>query len=127
MRKKKKVGRSVARLTTLDEFLKQEGKLEEFEAVAIKEVLAGQAASVPEVGVLNLVDARGMQRYRSRDTGQPLAYVSDRPYFQAQRDRRDTGLFINQPIVTRSEGLPSLVLSRRVEQPDGTPRGGDEA
>ena len=44
MRKKKKVGRSVARLTTLDEFLKQEGKLEEFEAVAIKEVLAWQIA-----------------------------------------------------------------------------------
>ena len=40
--KKKKPGRSVAKLTTLDAFLKQEGKLEEFEAVAIKEVLAWQ-------------------------------------------------------------------------------------
>jgi antitoxin HicB len=34
--------RSAAKLTTLDAFLKQEGKLEEFEAVAIKEVLAWQ-------------------------------------------------------------------------------------
>lgn len=34
--------RSVDKLTTLDNFLKQEGKLEEFEAVAIKEVLAWQ-------------------------------------------------------------------------------------
>jgi predicted XRE-type DNA-binding protein len=34
--------RSAAKLTTLDDFLKQEGKLEEFEAVAIKEVLAWQ-------------------------------------------------------------------------------------
>jgi hypothetical protein len=42
--KKKKIGRSVAGLTTLDEFLKEEGKLEEFEAVAIKEVLAWQIA-----------------------------------------------------------------------------------
>jgi hypothetical protein len=42
--KKKKIGRSVAGLTTLDEFLKQKGKLEEFEAVAIKEVLAWQIA-----------------------------------------------------------------------------------
>jgi antitoxin HicB len=41
---KKKTPRSAAELTTLDEFLKEEGKLEEFEAVAIKEVLAWQIA-----------------------------------------------------------------------------------
>jgi antitoxin HicB len=34
--------RSAAKLTALDDVLKQEGKLEEFEAVAIKEVLAWQ-------------------------------------------------------------------------------------
>lgn len=34
--------RSAAGLTTLDEFLNSEGKREEFEAVAIKEVLAWQ-------------------------------------------------------------------------------------
>ncbi|MDQ2079860.1 Fis family transcriptional regulator [Xanthobacteraceae bacterium Astr-EGSB] len=34
--------RTVAGLTTLDEFLASEGKREEFEAVAIKEVLAWQ-------------------------------------------------------------------------------------
>ena len=42
--KKKKTSRSAHQLTTLDDFLKQEGKLEEFEAVAIKEVLAWQIA-----------------------------------------------------------------------------------
>jgi antitoxin HicB len=40
--KKKKAYRSTEDLTSLDEFLKTEGKLEEFEAVAIKEVLAWQ-------------------------------------------------------------------------------------
>ena len=39
---KKKTARSTKDLTTLDDFLKGEGKLEEFEAVAIKEVLAWQ-------------------------------------------------------------------------------------
>jgi antitoxin HicB len=39
---KKKGPRSAKGLSTLDEFLKSEGKLEEFEAVAIKEVLAWQ-------------------------------------------------------------------------------------
>ncbi len=42
MKKKKRTVRSAARLSTLDDFLKGEGKLEEFEAVAIKEVLAWQ-------------------------------------------------------------------------------------
>src|SRR5713226_3026578 len=40
--KEKKPPRSTKKLTTRDEFLKGEGKLEEFEAVAIKEVLAWQ-------------------------------------------------------------------------------------
>jgi hypothetical protein len=43
---KKKIGkkraRSASKLATLDDFLKEEGKLEEFEAVAVKEVLAWQ-------------------------------------------------------------------------------------
>jgi antitoxin HicB len=39
---RKKAVRSADKLTTLDDFLKAEGKLEEFEAVAIKEVLAWQ-------------------------------------------------------------------------------------
>jgi predicted XRE-type DNA-binding protein len=42
--KKKTVRRSATKLSTLDDFLKEEGKLEEFEAVAVKEVLAWQIA-----------------------------------------------------------------------------------
>jgi antitoxin HicB len=41
---KKKQKRSADDLTTLNDFLKEEGKLEEFEAVAVKEVLAWQIA-----------------------------------------------------------------------------------
>jgi predicted XRE-type DNA-binding protein len=42
--RKKTTKRSTGKLTTLDDFLKEEGKLEEFEAVAIKEVIAWQIA-----------------------------------------------------------------------------------
>ena len=42
--KKRTTRRSAAALSTLDEFLKKEGTLEAFEAVAIKEVLAWQIA-----------------------------------------------------------------------------------
>ena len=44
MKKKQKTLRSTDGLTKLDDFLAEEGKLEEFEAVAIKEVLAWQIA-----------------------------------------------------------------------------------
>lgn len=42
--KKKKSPRSPAKLSTLDDFLEDNGKLEEFQATAIKEVLAWQIA-----------------------------------------------------------------------------------
>lgn len=44
MARKKRAPRSPAKLSTLDGFLKDEGKLEEFQATAIKEVLAWQIA-----------------------------------------------------------------------------------
>lgn len=43
-KKAKKSPRSPARLSTLDDFLKGEGKLEEFQSTAVKEVLAWQIA-----------------------------------------------------------------------------------
>ena len=42
--RKKKSPRWPAKLSTLDDFLKQDGKLDEFQATAIKEVLAWQIA-----------------------------------------------------------------------------------
>lgn len=47
---KKRAVRSPAKLSTLDDFLKEEGKREEFEAVAIKEVLAWQIAEAMKAG-----------------------------------------------------------------------------
>ena len=44
MKTRKKTQRSIARLTALDRFLEEEGKREDFEAVAVKEVLAWQIA-----------------------------------------------------------------------------------
>lgn len=42
MARKKKLIRSTAELTTLDDFLGEEAKRDEFEAIAVKEVLAWQ-------------------------------------------------------------------------------------
>src|SRR5712691_12719240 len=61
--KKKKTNRSTDELTTLDGFLKEEGKLEEFEAVAIKEVLAWQIAEAMKAQ--NLSRKRFAQRMKT--------------------------------------------------------------
>jgi DNA-binding Xre family transcriptional regulator len=53
MAKKKKTPRAAADLTSLDDFLTKEGKREEFEAVAIKEVLAWQLMEAMKAGKLS--------------------------------------------------------------------------
>jgi ParB-like chromosome segregation protein Spo0J len=52
-RKKKAAPRSARSLSSLDELLKQSGKLAEFEAVAIKEVLAWQLGEAMKAGNLS--------------------------------------------------------------------------
>lgn len=52
-KKKKAAPRSASSLSSLDDLLKQDGKLEEFEAVAIKEVLAWQLGEAMKAGNLS--------------------------------------------------------------------------
>jgi len=87
---------------------------------ALSAALAARVVGVSQVSVLTLVDGAGMQRHRSRVTGEPLADVSDRPYFQSQRAGFTGGLFINEPVVTRTDRRPALVVSRRLSKRDGT-------
>jgi predicted XRE-type DNA-binding protein len=53
MKKTKKPARSAAKLATLDDFLKEHGKADAFEAVAIKEVLAWQIGEAMKANKLS--------------------------------------------------------------------------
>lgn len=86
----------------------------------IHDALASRAVGVSQLSVITIVDRSGMQRYRSRATGEPLSDVSDRGYFLRQRDDPNAGLVINEPAFSRSEQVPSLVLSRSLRRPDGS-------
>ena len=67
-----------------------------------------------------IVDAQGNQRHGSRGTASPSHNVSDRSYFIAQRDGTAAGLFMSEPAdVTRSEGRPAVILSRRLDDAQG--------
>jgi len=86
----------------------------------IAAALAARVVGISQVSVLTLVDSQGRQRHRSSITGAPLADVSDRPYFQSQREGSAGGLYINEPVVTRTNRQPALVVSRRLARRDGT-------
>jgi len=85
----------------------------------LDEVLANRTAGVRQLRMINIVDAQGIQRHRSRGSPPPNLDVSDRAYFIAQRDGTAAGLFISEPLITRSENRPAIVLSRRLEGDNG--------
>ncbi|HTB65683.1 MAG TPA: ATP-binding protein [Steroidobacteraceae bacterium] len=90
-----------------------------FTAERLNEDLATRTTGLAQVRLLTIVDARGIQRYRSRGSSPPNLDVSDRSYFIAQRDHPAVGLFMSEPLVTRSENRPGMVLSRRLENDAG--------
>jgi PAS domain S-box-containing protein len=85
----------------------------------INEVLANRAAGLPQVSHIMIVDAQGNQRYGSLKSAPPIHNVADRSYFVAQRDGTATGLFMSEPLVTRSEGRAAVDLSRRLDDENG--------
>ncbi len=91
----------------------------EIGAARLDQVLANRSAGVRQVRLLTLVDAQGMQRHRSQGVTPPNLSVADRSYFIAQRDRTVRGAFMSEPLVTRSENRPGVVLSRRLEDEQG--------
>jgi len=94
-------------------------KASRLSAQDIENGLRERVAATPQVSIVSMSDRNGMQTHRSRNTGFALVDISDRDYFQHLRQAPQAGLYINAPIVTRSEGRPSLVVARRLETPAG--------
>jgi PAS domain S-box-containing protein len=86
---------------------------------SLDEGLAIRTAGVRPVRLVTIVDARGFQRHRSRGSSPPDLTVSDRSYFIAERDHPETGPYISEPIITRSENRAGVVLARRLEDDKG--------
>ena len=85
----------------------------------IDELLQSRAAGIPQIRMLTITDAQGSQLYRSRGEAPPGFDVSDREYFIAQRDGTVAGLFLSDPLLSRSVGRAGLILSRRLEDSAG--------
>ncbi len=102
-------------LMLLDTARWYEGDAARIPAANVNAALAARTAGVKPVRQVTLVDTDGQQLYRAVDIPAPLLNVADRSYFAVQRDGRATGLFISEPLVTRSDGHVAVVLSRRLE------------
>ena len=81
--------------------------------------LAIRAAAVPQVRQVRIVDSQGNSLYGSRGPSAPALNVADRSYFIAQRDGTAPGMFMSEPLVTRSEGRTGVVFSRRLDDERG--------
>jgi len=86
---------------------------------ALTAALAARTAGVPQVRQVTIMDAKGDPLYRSRPIAAPYVNIADRSYFIAQRDDPGAGLFMSEPLTTRSEGRVAVILSRRLDDDRG--------
>jgi PAS domain S-box-containing protein len=85
----------------------------------LDEILANRTGGLKQLSLITIVDAHGIQRHRSRGASPPNLDVSDRSYFIAQRDGAVHGLFMSEPLVSRSENHAAIVLARRLDDSNG--------
>jgi diguanylate cyclase (GGDEF)-like protein len=90
-------------------------------AVLQRGFLFDTAASAQYLGALYVINAKGDVVMNSRSTTSPPLNFGDRDYFQVQRDNPNAGLYISHPFLSRARhGDPSIGLSRRITNPDGS-------
>ncbi|MBM3568596.1 MAG: PAS domain S-box protein, partial [Alphaproteobacteria bacterium] len=68
---------------------------------------------------LFVVDATGAPLGRTGSTEMLPLSAADREYFAVHRERRDVGLHIGAPLISRAAGTPAIFVSRRLEAQDG--------
>jgi diguanylate cyclase (GGDEF)-like protein/hemerythrin-like metal-binding protein/PAS domain S-box-containing protein len=85
-------------------------------------VLKSQVDSDPEVTMLRISDANGNFLDTSYDSFEQIANINiaDREYFTRQRDNAAAGLVISAPLLARTTGKWTVILSRRINFEDGS-------
>ncbi|MDP9044457.1 MAG: PAS domain-containing protein [Pseudomonadota bacterium] len=88
------------------------------DANAVRQVLTRRLIELPFLRAMWVVDADGRMIYNSRDGDLGMDF-SDREYFQVYRRAPDTHLFIGPPILSRTDGLWFVSMSRPLRSADG--------
>jgi hypothetical protein len=83
-------------------------------------ILFNRAATAKNFGFLMLLDAHGTP-IASAQAGQVVAAnFADRPYFVEHQKNPDLGLQVSSPFRSKVSDEPSITLSRRINNPDGS-------
>jgi diguanylate cyclase (GGDEF)-like protein/PAS domain S-box-containing protein len=91
----------------------QDPSPERFNPFLIRTVTA-----LPQLRALTVLDAQGEWRYTSLPETRKFSNY-DRSYFTYHREHADTNLRISEPLQSRATGRMTIILSRRLEKPDG--------
>jgi signal transduction histidine kinase len=83
-------------------------------------VLFDRATDAPHLGSVLVLDTTGKIILDSRSAEPPTVNFSNGDYFVAHRDHRDLGLLITGPVKDQLSGQWSLILSRRLDNADGS-------
>src|SRR4030095_2785741 len=82
--------------------------------------LAARAIGLPQLREVRIIDEHGIPRFRSRELPGDNASLADRPYFIAHRDHARLGVVLSDPLITQIEHRSAVVMSRRLDKPDGS-------
>ncbi|MGH1569389.1 sensor domain-containing diguanylate cyclase [Methylobacterium sp. P31] len=83
-------------------------------------VLFDRAATARDMGVMVVTDENGDSVIEAGAVPARKVNYADRDYFQAHKAQNNLGLHISQPLYSRLLGSRMIVLSRRINKPDGT-------
>ncbi|CAO4173281.1 sensor domain-containing diguanylate cyclase [Methylorubrum aminovorans] len=83
-------------------------------------VLFARATTARDMGVMLIVNENGDSIIDSNAVPARSLNNADRGYFQIHKARADLGLHISPPVTSRLLGVPVIVLSRRIDKPDGS-------
>ncbi len=82
-------------------------------------ILFDRAATARDMGDMLVLDENGDSIADAAQAPPRRINYADRAYFQAHKARPDLGLNISAPLVSRLTGARIIVLSRRIDKPDG--------
>ena len=107
-------------LTVVDEVEQQLASPEGINPVKLTAFINRHYAMLPALDGLRVVNAEGENAYGIGIKPGLRSSVADRPYFQRLRSDPKAGLVISDPVIGRVSKKWSIILARRVNQPDGS-------
>ena len=87
---------------------------------ALNQFMAQQQALQPDIDALRATDAEGIIRYGKGVPPGSATSLADRNFFTGLRTGRETGMLVDGPVFTRLGKNWAMVVSRRVNRPDGS-------